>query len=85
MAQNEITKDEIMAVFPTVAETMADALGWGAGVIAHGWCAFGKRRPRTPAQEAPAAKQVTKSKSERHPAPKRSSGTPRSKSPKRGS
>ena len=27
MAQNEITKDEIMAVFPTVAETMADALG----------------------------------------------------------
>jgi acyl carrier protein len=27
MAQTEITKDEIMAVFPTVAETMADALG----------------------------------------------------------
>jgi acyl carrier protein len=27
MAQNEITKDEIMTVFPTVAETMADALG----------------------------------------------------------
>ena len=27
MAQNEITRDEIMAVFPTVAETMADALG----------------------------------------------------------
>ncbi len=27
MAQNAITKDEIMAVFPTVAETMADALG----------------------------------------------------------
>ena len=27
MAQNEITKEEIMAVFPTVAETMADALG----------------------------------------------------------
>ena len=27
MAQNEITKDEIMAVFPMVAETMADALG----------------------------------------------------------
>ena len=27
MAQNEITKDEVMAVFPTVAETMADALG----------------------------------------------------------
>ena len=27
MAQQEITNDEIMAVFPTVAETMADALG----------------------------------------------------------
>ncbi len=27
MAQNAITKDEIMAVFPTVAATMADALG----------------------------------------------------------
>ena len=27
MAQEEITRDEIMAVFPTIAETMADALG----------------------------------------------------------
>jgi acyl carrier protein len=27
MAQTEITKDEIMMVFPTVAQTMADALG----------------------------------------------------------
>jgi len=27
MAQDKITNDEIMAVFPTVAETMADALG----------------------------------------------------------
>jgi acyl carrier protein len=27
MAQQEITRDEIMAVFPTIAETMADALG----------------------------------------------------------
>jgi acyl carrier protein len=27
MAQADITKEEIMAVFPTVAETMADALG----------------------------------------------------------
>lgn len=27
MAQQQITRDEIMAVFPTVAETMADALG----------------------------------------------------------
>jgi len=59
------------------------ALGWGAGIIAHGWCAFGKRRPRAPVQEAPAAKQVTKSKSEPHPAQKRSPGKPRRKSPKR--
>ncbi|HXG78421.1 MAG TPA: 2TM domain-containing protein [Methyloceanibacter sp.] len=21
------------------------ALGWGAGIVAHGWCAFGKKRP----------------------------------------
>ena len=27
MAQQEITRDEIMAVFPTIAETMADAFG----------------------------------------------------------
>jgi len=27
MTQPEITRDEIMAVFPTIAETMADALG----------------------------------------------------------
>jgi len=27
MAQQEITRGEIMAVFPTIAETMADALG----------------------------------------------------------
>jgi predicted membrane channel-forming protein YqfA (hemolysin III family) len=27
------------------------ALGWGAGIIAHGWCAFGKKRPRTASQE----------------------------------
>jgi len=27
MAQQEITRDEIMAVFPTIAATMADALG----------------------------------------------------------
>ena len=24
------------------------ALGWGAGLIAHGWCAFGKRRRQAP-------------------------------------
>ncbi len=29
------------------------ALGWGAGVAAHGWCAFGKRRPRAMPETAP--------------------------------
>ncbi len=58
-------------------------LGWGAGVIAHGWCALGKRRPHAP-QEAQPTK-AAKSKSEPHPAQKRSPGKPRSKSPKRGS
>ena len=60
------------------------ALGWGAGIIAHGWCAFGKRRPRAPAEEEPAAKaklQPAKGTS----AGKRSPGTPRSKGPKGGS
>jgi acyl carrier protein len=33
MAQTEITREEIMAVFPTVAETMADALGCDVGDI----------------------------------------------------
>jgi hypothetical protein len=32
------------------------ALGWGAGVVAHGWCAFGKRRRSVPLH-APAARQ----------------------------
>ena len=66
------------------------ALGWGAGVIAHGWCAFGRRRPSPPAPQAPATKQAAKpqsqeTKRESRPAQKRSPGTPRSKSPKRSS
>jgi predicted membrane channel-forming protein YqfA (hemolysin III family) len=52
------------------------ALGWGAGIIAHGWCAFGKRRP-LPRPEATADKPVTKSKSPR------SKSAPRRKSPKK--
>lgn len=50
------------------------ALGWGAGIAAHGWCALRKRRPHTP-QEAQPARQAAKSK--------RSPGKPRRKSPKR--
>jgi hypothetical protein len=59
------------------------ALGWGAGIIAHGWCAFGKRRPSVPLH-APAARQE---KAEAHttkakPTPKRSPRKSQSKSPK---
>jgi hypothetical protein len=46
------------------------ALGWGAGVIAHGWCAFGKKRPRTAPQVAPApqpARQKSSPPSKRAP------------------
>jgi hypothetical protein len=54
------------------------ALGWGAGIVAHGWCAFGKRRQPVPLQ-APTRKteaHPTKAKS----APKRNPRKPRSKS-----
>ena len=44
------------------------ALGWGAGIIAHGWCAFGKRRPLAVPQAPAAAPQATKSKSSPQPA-----------------
>jgi hypothetical protein len=36
------------------------ALGWGAGLIAHGWFAFGKRRPRAEARPAAPAFQSRK-------------------------
>lgn len=54
------------------------ALGWGAGIVAHGWCAFGKRRSRAVPKESepPTAKQ--------YPAP-RSKATPRRKNPKKSS
>jgi 2TM domain len=47
------------------------ALGWGAGLIAHGWCAFGKRRRRAEGQEANSGSPE-----------KRSESAPRRKSPK---
>jgi len=40
------------------------ALGWGAGVIAHGACAFGRRRP------PPSASQETKSAATSKPSPR---------------
>jgi hypothetical protein len=57
------------------------ALGWGAGLIAHGWCAFGKRRPPPAPQEAKPETQGTKQQS----SPQRSKSAPRRKGPKRSS
>jgi hypothetical protein len=57
------------------------ALGWGAGIVAHGWCAFGKKRPlpapHAAAPESPATKQAVP------PPPKKSA--PRRKSAKKSS
>jgi hypothetical protein len=54
------------------------ALGWGAGILAHGWCALGKKRPlptpQTSASEPQPAKQAAS------PPPKKRA--PRRKSPK---
>jgi hypothetical protein len=58
------------------------ALGWGAGVIAHGWCAFGRRRPRAmpPAPEQPTERDARPVKR----APKAKSA-PRRKGPRKSS
>ena len=60
-------------------------LGWGAGIVAHGWCAFGKKRP-SPAPQA-SAQRVGESQPEsaKQPAPKRSKAAPRRKIPKKSS
>ena len=62
------------------------ALGWGAGLIAHGWVAFGKRRPTVPlhAPEKPEARkaQAHTPQAKPQPGPKRSRPKPRSKKPK---
>ncbi|MFO7477931.1 MAG: 2TM domain-containing protein [Methyloceanibacter sp.] len=36
------------------------ALGWGAGIAAHGWCAFGKKRPLPAPHASDRAPQATK-------------------------
>ena len=56
------------------------ALGWGAGIIAHGWCALGKRRPGAAPQESKSKPQATKPKSSPP-----SKSAPRRKSSKKGS
>jgi len=58
------------------------ALGWGAGLAAHGWCTFFKKRPKAPApqiqqpaeaapKEQVAKKSAAASKQRSRPAPKR--------------
>jgi hypothetical protein len=54
------------------------ALGWGAGLVPHGWSAFFRRRPAVPLR-APAAHAA--SKTETHAA-KVKPRKPRSKKPK---
>jgi len=63
------------------------ALGWGAGVIAHGWCAFGKRRRKPPAPHHASAEHRAKppessaAKAKSPAGPKRSPRAPRTKKP----
>ena len=56
------------------------ALGWGGGIIAHGWCAFGKKRPLPGPQVSEPAPQAAK---QAVAAPKKSA--PRRKSAKKSS
>ena len=55
------------------------ALGWGAGIIAHGWCAFGKKRPLPAPHVSESAPQATK----RESAPAAKKSAPRRKSGKK--
>ena len=64
------------------------ALGWGAGIAAHGWCAFGKRRrPFGVPQATPLAPPAVKSEpAKQGQAQQRNSkSAPRRKSPKHSS
>jgi 2TM domain-containing protein len=56
------------------------ALGWGAGIIAHGWCAFGKRRRSVPLHAPTKKAEAHLAKTKSSSAPKRSPRKPRSKS-----
>jgi 2TM domain len=59
------------------------ALGWGAGLLAHGWCAFGRTRPavplHAPAPQPAKTSEAHTAKAKPQPAPKRSPSKPRSK------
>jgi hypothetical protein len=63
------------------------ALGWGAGILAHGWCAFGRRRPRAmpPATEQPTEREVRPVKQEASARTPKAKSTPRRKGPKKSS
>ena len=73
-----------VAVTPKVWWFFWVALGWGAGILAHGWCALGKRRP-VAVPQASAAEQTTKPEpqlAKPQSSPRRSESAPRRKSPK---
>jgi hypothetical protein len=56
------------------------ALGWGAGIVAHGWCAFGKRQPlAVPAVSQQSAGPAQAKDQPPQPKPPR---TPRQRKPK---
>jgi hypothetical protein len=55
------------------------ALGWGAGLIAHGWCAFGKTRPRAVPPPARQTKAAAPEPAARKPQPRKPSSRPRKK------
>ena len=62
-----------------VSFNVFQVVGWGAGIVAHGWCAFGKRRRSVPLQ-APTKKAEAHPAKAESSAPKRRPRKPRSKS-----
>jgi cobalamin synthase len=63
------------------------ALGWGAGIVAHGWCALGKKRPLPSGPALAPSEQSAGSRAAeaKEDPPARSKPSPRRKSPKKGS
>jgi hypothetical protein len=63
------------------------ALGWGAGILAHGWCAFGRRRPRAmpPATEQPTEREARPVKQEAPARAPKAKSTPRRTGPRKSS
>jgi hypothetical protein len=58
------------------------ALGWGAGLIPHGWCAFGKRRKRASATAPQHPPRQVQAKAPPPPAKPPRKRAPRQRKPK---